>query len=175
MLCALWGSPRVNPANASDRLNKVRDLTKEPQAAPVWPLRWRLRWLLWRRLAPALAGLMAALPCVAGPAIVALPDGRQFGAAGDLAYVRDMPLDAAVGSRWRVYAPSAARFEDRPGGTALPRLPPDAPMQDLGTVELVSRPTGPEGMAIVTVVSSVREVTPGSVLLPLSPGQPEVE
>lgn len=164
---------RVDPAKASDRLNKVRDLTKEPLAAPRW--RPWCPWRLWRCLTLTLAGLTAALPCGAGPTIVALPDGRQFGAAGDLAYVQDMPLGAAVGSRWQVYAPSGASQEDRRGGEALPRLPPGAPTQSLGTVELMSGPGAPDGIAIVTVVSSVREVIPGSVLLPLPAGQPGVE
>lgn len=117
---------------------------------------------------------MAALPCLAGPTIVALPDGRQFGAAGDLVYVVDMPLDAVVGSRWRVYAPSAANPADGRGGGAWPRLPPGAPTQNLGTVELISGPAGPDGIAVATVVSSVREVTPGSLLMPLPAGQLEV-
>ncbi|MCT9117059.1 hypothetical protein N6G02_13050 [Cupriavidus gilardii] len=173
--CALLGIPQgVNPAKASDRLDKVRDLTKEPQAAPR--SRWQFRpWRPWRRLALAVAGLAAALPCGAGPTIVALADGRQFGAAGDLAYVLDMPLDAPMGSRWQVCAPSGANPEDVRPGPATPRQPHDTPARNLGTVELVSPPRAPGGMAIVTVVSSVREVTPGSVLVPLPAAQPEVE
>ncbi|MFX5622983.1 hypothetical protein ABTE00_22770, partial [Acinetobacter baumannii] len=73
-------------------LNKVRDLTKEPLTTPVWR-----RWGCLALALAALPWLMAALPCLAGPTIVALPDGRQFGAAGDLVYVVDMPLDAVVG------------------------------------------------------------------------------
>jgi hypothetical protein len=122
-----------------------------------------------------MAGLMAALPCGAGPTVVALPDGRQFGAAGDLVYVLGMPLDAVVGSRWQVYAPSGADPEDRRGGEPLPRLPPEAPTQNLGTVELVSGPAGPDGIAVVNVVYSVREVMPGSVLVPLAAGPSEVK
>lgn len=167
-----WAAPfrvdsGVNPAKASGWLNKVRDLTKEPVTTPVWRL-WPCRVL-------TVAGLTAALPCGAGPTIVALPDGRQFGAAGDLAYVVDMPLDAAVGSRWGVYAPAAGNAADRRGGEASPPLPAGAPTQKLGTVELISGPAGADGIAVVTVVSSVREVTPGSLLTPLPAGRPEVE
>lgn len=134
-------------------------------------------WWLWRRLglAPALAGLMTALPCGAGPTIVALPDGRQFGAAGDVAYVLDMPLHATMGSRWQVFAPSGTYADARRGGKAWPRLPPDAPTQNLGTVELVSGPAGPDGIAVVNIVSSVREVMPGSVLVPVPAERSEVE
>lgn len=172
--CALLGVPQgVNPAKASDRLNKVRDLTKEPQAAPRWRQCWP--WRPWRRLALAAAGLTAALPCGAGPTIVALPDGRQFGAAGDLAYVLDMPLDASVGSRWQVCAPSGAHPEDVRRGVATPPQRHDTPAQILGTVEVVSPPRAPGAIAIVTVVTSVREVTPGSVLVPLPAAPPEVE
>ncbi len=172
--CALLGVPQgVNPAKASDRLNKVRDLTKEPQAAPRWRQCWP--WRPWRRLALAAAALTAALPCGAGPTIVALPDERQFGAAGDLAYVLDMPLDASVGSRWQVCAPSGAHPEDVRRGEAMPRQLRDTPARNLGTVEVVSPPRAPGAIAIVTVVTSVREVTPGSVLVPLPSVQPEVE
>ncbi|WP_156526471.1 hypothetical protein [Cupriavidus gilardii] len=173
--CALWEYPKgsIRPRH-SDRLNKVRDLTKEPQAAPRW--RWQFRpWRPWCRLALAVAGLAAALPCGAGPTIVALADGRQFGAAGDLAYVLDMPLDASVGSRWQVCAPSGAHAEDVRRGEAMPRQLRDTPARNLGTVELVSPPRAPGAIAIVTVVTSVREVTPGSVLVPLPSVQPEVE
>lgn len=187
--CALQGfqgKSAVNPAKASNRLNKVRDLTKEPLIVPRRRL-WRL-WRLprpWARLSAgwvlATAGLIVALRCGAEPAIVALQDGRQFGAAGDLAYVLDMPLDAAVGSRWHVVAPPSGanledrRGEDRRGGDRLARLPADAPTHNLGTVELVSRPAVPRGLAVVTVVSSVREVVPGSVLVPLPAGHAGVE
>lgn len=122
-----------------------------------------------------MAGLMAPLPSGAGPTIVALPDGRQFGAAGDFAYVLDMPLDAVVGSRWQLYAPPGPKTTDRQGSEALARLPPDALTQNLGTVELVSGPAGPGGIAVVSVVSSVREVTPGSLLAPLPAGRLEVK
>ncbi|KAA6124511.1 hypothetical protein [Cupriavidus cauae] len=116
---------------------------------------------------------MVALPCVAGPSIVALPDGRQFGADGDVAYVIGMPLDATVGSRWQGYAPSAADPRDRRGGEVLPRLPPDVPAQNL--VELVSGSVGLGGIAVVNIVSSVRELMPGSVLVPLPAGRSEAE
>ncbi len=118
---------------------------------------------------------MVALPCVAGPSIVALPDGRQFGAAGDVAYVIGMPLDATVGSRWQVYAPSAADPRDRRGGEVLPWLPPDVPAHNLGTVELVSGSAGLDGIAVVNIVSSVRELMPGSVLVPVPAGRSEAE
>lgn len=171
----LQGKSAVNPAKASNRLNKVRDLTKEPLIAPLRRLRRP-----WTRLSAgwvlAIAALIVALRCDAGPAIVALQEGRQFGAAGDLAYVLDMPPDAAVGSRWHVVAPpSGADPGDRRGGGRLARLPADAPPQNVGTVELVSRPAVPGGLAVVTVVSSVREVVPGSVLVPLPAGHAEVE